>query len=245
MNAHHKVDGEDVYVAGSWGESVTADLERSRRTAWVVAGVASAIALLLAIALVILLPLKKVEPYTLLVDRQTGAVEALKPLQAQTIAPDAALTRSFLVQYVIARESFYTDSYDGDYRKVTLWSAGNARRAYIDRMQPNNPASPLAYVPRGGTVAVEVRSVSPLGGNRAMVRFTTLTSTPGAQGKTAQYWVAVIGYTYSAAEMSEADRLLNPLGFQVTSYRRDAESLPEVVPPPLQTIPQDRGAAFP
>ena len=28
--------------------------------------------------------------------------------------------------------------------------------------------------------------------------------------------------------MSEADRLTNPLGFQVTRYRRDAETLPEI-----------------
>ena len=27
--------------------------------------------------------------------------------------------------------------------------------------------------------------------------------------------------------MSEADRYINPLGFQVTGYRRDAETLPE------------------
>lgn len=245
MNVHHKVDGEDVTIVDSWGASVTADLERSRRTAWIVAGIASAIALLLAVAIVILLPLKKVEPYTLLVDRQTGAVEALQPLRAQAIAPDAALTRSFLVQYVIARESFFADSYDSDYRKVTLWSTGNERRAYIDRMQPNNPASPLAYMPRGGTISVEVRSVSPLGGNRALVRFTTLSSNPGAQGKTAEYWVAVIGYEFSAAAMSEADRLLNPLGFQVTSYRRDAEALPEVLPPPLQTAPRPRTIVTP
>lgn len=239
MNMHHKVDGEEVLIAESWGASVTANLERSRRTAWMVAVVASAIALLLAIALVVLLPLKTVEPYTLLVDRQTGSVEALKPLEAQAIAPDAALTRSFLVQYAIARESFDADSYDSDYRKVTLWSTGLARRTYIDRMQPNNPLSPLAYMPRGGTIAVTVRSVSPLGGNRAMVRFTTLSSNPGFSGQTAEYWVAVISYSFTTAPMSEADRLLNPLGFQVTSYRRDAESLPETIPS-QQPVPDDR-----
>ncbi|MGH8473221.1 MAG: type IV secretion system protein, partial [Gammaproteobacteria bacterium] len=52
-----------------------------------------------------------------------------------------------------------------------------------------------------------------------------------------QYWVSVIGYGFSSAEMSEADRLLNPLGFQVTSYRRDAETLPEAVSPPAMTGP--------
>ncbi|WP_133366468.1 virB8 family protein [Qipengyuania sediminis] len=231
MNIHHKVDGDDVFVADSWGASVTADLERSRRTAWIVAAAAVAIALLLALALVILLPLKQVEPYTLLVDRQTGAVQTLKPLDVQTIAPDAALTRSFLVQYVIARESFYADSFDSDYRKVTLWSAGPARRAYIDRMQPNNPLSPLAWMPRGGTIEVAVRSVSPLDGGRTLVRFTTFSSNPGTSARKDEHWVAVVGYGFSQAPMSEADRLLNPLGFQVTSYRRDAESLPKAFAP--------------
>ena len=245
VNVHHKLDGEDVTIADSWGESVTAELERSRRIAWIIACVAASIAVLLAVALVILLPLKQIEPYTLLVDRQTGNVEALAPLDAQTIAPDTALTRSFLVQYVIARESFYADSYDSDYRKVTLWSDGAARRAYIDLMQPNNPASPLAWMPRGGTISVEVRSVSPLGAGRALVRFTTLSSNPGTQGKTAQHWVAVIGYGFNAAPMSEADRLLNPLGFQVTSYRRDAETLPEVIAPQPRTALRPREIATP
>ena len=68
------------------------------------------VAVLLAIALVVLMPLKTVEPYTLLVDRQTGFVQALKPLDPERISGDAALTQSFLVQYVIARESFDIDT---------------------------------------------------------------------------------------------------------------------------------------
>ena len=240
MNVHHKLDGEDVTIADSWGRSVTEELERSRRTAWIIACVSAAVALLLAVALVILLPLTQVEPYTLLVDRQTGHVEALAPLDRQTIAPDAALTRSFLVQYVIARESFDADSFDQDYRKATLWSSGSARQFYINQMQETNPLSPLAYMRPGGTIGVEVRSVSPLGANRAMVRFTTVRSDPGAQPQPPQYWVAVIGYGFSNAAMSEADRLLNPLGFQVTSYRRDAETLPEVAPATAVIVPAGR-----
>lgn len=240
MNVHHKLDGEDVTIADSWGRSVTEEIERSRRTAWIIACVSAAVALLLAVALVILLPLKQLEPYTLLVDRQTGHVEALAPLDRQMIAPDAALTRSFLVQYVIARESFDADSFDQDYRKATLWSTGSARQAYINRMQPNNPLSPLAYMRPGGTIKVEVRSVSPLEARRALVRFTTLRSERGSQPQPPEYWVAVIGYGFSNAPMSEADRLLNPLGFQVTSYRRDAETLPEVAPAVI--VPPNRSS---
>jgi type IV secretion system protein VirB8 len=229
MTVHDDIDFDEATLADSWSRSVTEDLERSRRTAWIVAAVAGAIALLLAIALVTLMPLKTVQPYTLLVDRQTGNVEALAPLDEQVVAPDAALTRSFLVQYVIARESFYAGSFPDDYQKVALWTGGEERQRYIGRMQATNPLSPLSFMPNGGTLRTEVKSVSSLGAGRSLVRFSTVRQDPGAQPQLAQNWVAVIEYGFSEAPMSEADRMLNPLGFQVTRYRRDAESLPVTV----------------
>ncbi len=123
----------DAYYreAGSWAEDGREALRGSRRTAWIVAGVACTIALMEAAALLALTPLKTVEPYTLLVDKQTGYVQALKPLDAQQVSANAALTQSFLVQYVIARESFDATSLQASYRKVSLWSEGAARTAYV------------------------------------------------------------------------------------------------------------------
>lgn len=235
MSAPEQIDLTQVEVADSWAHSVTEDLERSERRAWLVACAAAVIAVLEAIALVFLLPLKTVEPYTLLVDRQTGNVEALAPLDAQTIAPDSALTKSFLVQYVTARESFDADSLQRDYRKVALWSAPEERQRYINRMQANNPLSPLAYMPPGGTIAVDVRSISSLEAGQSLVRFTTTRTDRAGQALAPEHWAAVIDYGFSEASMSEDDRLLNPLGFQATRYRRDAETLPEAPPPaPVQ-----------
>lgn len=241
MNAPHSVDGEAVFVADSWGDSVLDDLQRSRRTAWIVAGIAAAIALLLAVAVVIMLPLKTTQPYTLLVDRQTGHVEALAPLERSVIAPDAALTRSFLVQYVIARESFDADSLPDDYRKVALWSEGQARQRYTALMQPNNPANPFAGLPRSAVIRTEIVSVSSLGADRSLVRFVTTRSDRGGMPQEAQHWAAVISFRFSGAEMSTEDRLLNPLGFQVTRYRKDAESLPVVA----ETLPAPQTGAAP
>ena len=225
--------GSDEYeqaedVRSDWSQSVTADLERSNRRAWIVACVAAAIALLEAVALVYLTPLKTVEPYTLLVDRQTGHVEALAPLDAQIVAPDAALTRSFLVQYVIARESFDANGVQDDYRKVTLWSTGDARGRYVNLMQDGNAQNPLSYMPKGGVIRTEVRSISSLNASRSLVRFTTTRNDPGAQPQAPEYWAAIVDYQFTSGEMSQADRLVNPLGFQVTRYRRDAETLPEL-----------------
>ena len=224
-----RIDLDNVELEDSWAFSVTDSLERSRRLAWIVALVSAVIALLLAIAIVIMLPLRTVEPYTLLVDRQTGHVEALAPLDTTVLTPDAALTRSFLVQYVIARESFDIDSVDLDYRKVALWSAGSERQRYVELMSPSNPAGPLGSLPRRTVIRVEVRSVSSLSADQALVRFTTEQTDPGSRPAPPQYWAAVIDYQFTGAEMSADDRLLNPLGFQVTRYRRDAETLPEVM----------------
>ena len=212
-------------AAESWSTDRNRDIAASRRTAWIVAAALGAIALLEAIALILLVPMKTVVPYTLLVDRQTGYVEALKPLERKTIAPDAALVRSFLVQYVIARESFDVDSLKDSYRKVALWSAEGARSRYITETQASNPQSALATLPRRAIVEVQVRSVSSLGKDSSLIRFTTTRTDPGAQVGQPQYWASVIKYRFSGAEMRAEDRLVNPLGFQVVRYRRDAEML--------------------
>ena len=243
MNAKQELDMSDLPVADSWATSVTDDLQRSNRRAWVVAIIAALVATLEALALVFLIPLKTVEPYTLLVDRQTGSVEALAPLSAQVVAPDSALKRSFLVQYVIARESFTQSGLQEDYRKVSLWSDQAVADNYQRRMAAQNPNSPLAYLPRGSTLKTEIRSVSELTDNRAMVRFTTTQTDSRGRIQAPQYWVSIISYEFVAAEMSEADRYVNPLGFRVTSYRRDAETLPEEgIVNGTQLPSQDEGA---
>jgi type IV secretion system protein VirB8 len=223
--------------AESWSEDRQATADRSVRLAWIAAGVAAVIALVEAFALVALIPLKRDVPYTLLVDRETGYVQALKPFEGETLAADSAITRSFLVQYVIARESFDIDSLQEDYRKVGLWSAGEARERYIAAMRPSNPLSPQANLPRRSTIGVQIRSVSSLSADTAMVRFSTVRTDPGARPQVAQNWAAVVTYRFSNAEMSADDRLTNPLGFQVTRYRRDPETLPEALPQPRTQEP--------
>jgi type IV secretion system protein VirB8 len=194
---------------------------------------AGTVAVLEAGALILLTPLKTVEPYTLLVDRTTGYVQALKPLDADKIAPDAALTQSFLVQYVIARESFDRDVVQANYNKVASWSAEQARSGYVNLMQVSNPQSPLVLYPPATVIETRVKSVSPLGRNVALVRFDTVRRDPGGQVQPPRSWVSVIRYRFSGEPASLEERFVNPLGFRVLRYRRDPESAPP--PEPVAT----------
>lgn len=217
--------------AGSWATDQVAALQRSRRIAWIVASAAVVVAVSEAIALTTLMPLKTVVPYTLMVDRTTGFVQALKPLDPDQITPDKALVQSMLVQYVIARESFDVATLQADYQKVGLWSAEEARSDYLDHMQASNLDSPLALYPRSSTVETRVKSVSRMDERSALVRFETIRRDEGGQDHPPMSWVAIVEYRFSGEPMSADDRFLNPLGFQVLGYRRDPETLTPVEPP--------------
>jgi type IV secretion system protein VirB8 len=242
MNKQAREALDAYYVeAESWAQDRQDALRGSRRLAWIVAAVAATIALLEALALLMLTPLKTVQPYTLLVDRNTGFVQALNPLDPALISGDAALTQSFLVQYVIAREGFDIDTVQANYRKVALWSDETARSSYIAGMQVSNPESPLALYPRSTVIETRVKSVSPVARNVAMVRFETQRRDAGGRAEPRRAWVAIVRYRYSGQPMTLEDRLINPLGFEVLRYRRDAEALPPepavVAQPPVVTVP--------
>ena len=156
----------------------------------------SLIAILEAIALIVLMPLKTVEPYTLLVDRQTGFVQALRPIDAERIAPDRALTQSFLVQYVIAREGFDIDSL----QEITARSR-SGRRA---RRGPIISPPRRSRTRKARSPAIRARPSSRRG-SRASRRSGATSrwsasrrggATPAARLGPPSAWVAVIRYRY-------------------------------------------------
>lgn len=210
--------------ARDWALDRQARESRLLRIAWLVAGVAVGVALFEAVALAMLVPLKTVQPVTLLVDRQTGFVQALDPTRPTRIGADSALTQAFLAQYVTSREGFDRATVARDYRRVALWSGGAARTQYLSLMPATNPASPLQRFTNGTIVDARIKSVSRLSDGVALVRFNTQSQDRTGRTGPIQPWISVVRYRYSVAVMSFDDRLINPLGFQVTSYRRDAEA---------------------
>jgi len=225
------MSGQDYFAqAQSWAQDREAMRRRSARAAWIVAAVATGVATLEAMALITLAPFKTVVPYTLLVDRNTGYVQVLEGTHPQVVKADSALRQALLAQYVIAREGYDRGTVSDQFRKVSLWSAGAARGDYVALMQASNPQSPLVLYGRK-VVTVQIASVSAMGADQALVRFSTQ-----RDGGARAYWVAVLYYRFSGEPQALADRLVNPLGFQVTSYRRDQEAPPvaEPVPEPVQ-----------
>lgn len=212
-------------AAASWSEDVHGSLRASARRAWWVAGIASVVVVLQTLALVLLLPLKTVVPYTILVDRQTGHAELARGVNLGPMSEDEALLQSALAQYVIARETLDAGDLAANYKKVGLWSKGLALQDYLKGMDRSNPASVLNSANADTQIATTIKSIAPLGNGSALVRFAT-DRREGGGPASRRDWAAVVRYGYSGAPLLAEDRLINPLGFQVTHYRRDAETAP-------------------
>lgn len=208
----------------TWAQEVNGSLRASRRVAWIIAGVAAGIAALEAVALAGLAPLKTVVPYAITVDRQTGYIDVAPALRPGTLSQESAVSQAFLAQYVLARESFDPVDIQTEYRKVAAWTIGAARDDYVRLMQRTNPQSPANLNPAGSMTRVTIKSVSLLSPTSALVRFDAESGQVGAAVAQRQPYAAVIGFRYAGQPMRAEDRYLNPLGFQVTSYRRDGET---------------------
>jgi type IV secretion system protein VirB8 len=221
-------------AATSWADDTHASLRQSRKTAWIIAGVAVGVAGLQAIAMAFLLPLKQAVPYTIIVDRDTGYVQTARGIDLGPLSENEAITQSFLVQYVLARESFEGADYQANFRKTLLWSKDAAEIEYRRDWDANNPVGIRSRVRPTTRIKVIVKSVTILGPKSAMVRFETEQSEGPNSGGSRQPWAATLSYSYSNRPIAEQDRYLNPLGFQIETYRRDAETTQpiSVAPPP-------------
>jgi type IV secretion system protein VirB8 len=223
--------------AASWAQDTHASLRKSRKTAWIIAGVAVGVAGLQAIAMAFLLPLKQSVPYTITVDRETGYVQTTRGVDLGPLSESEAVAQSFAVQYVLARETFEASDYQDKYRKTLMWSQGAAETEYLREWDKNNPVGIQNRVRPTTRIKVTVKSVTILGPRSAMVRFDTEQSEGPASGGMRQPWVASLTYSFSGKPISEQDRYMNPLGYQIATYRRDAETTDpiSVAPPPAPT----------
>jgi type IV secretion system protein VirB8 len=216
---------ENPYFAASrsWADSQIDHSARMARLAWMVAAAAAVIAMLLAITILLLVPLKTVQPYVLTVDRQSGAVQMATGLAAGKLTQNEAVIQAHLANYVRARESFDSTDLAVQYRRVQLLSSPEVARAYVRSMAADNPASPLRTLKAGEMLTVTIKSVSIVGDGLALVRFDLDRKASGGLPAGRGSFVSALSFGFSERPLRMEDRFDNPLGFQVIRYRRDSE----------------------
>lgn len=200
---------------------------RSARKAWAVAAISAGLSFLLGLAIVVMMPLKQTEVFTVLVDKTTGQAERIMQVQPTGIADEEAVKQALLVAYVTDRESFLAAGIQQRLESVQRRSTGAAeaslRRLWTDNSE-NTDYPPNVYG-AGAEVYVTVKAINFLQPLVAQVRFEK-TLRRARQQPVTRSFVATIGFDFKPRRERALERVWeNPLGFQVATYRVDAETL--------------------
>ena len=196
------------------------ELARSRRVALRFAFSALFLSALLGVAILTLLPLKRVEPFVVRVDNATGGVDIVTALNDAKESYGEAVDKYFLNKYVLSRESYDYGTIQATYDATVLLSSPEVQREFAAIYEgPNSRDRVFGDRVR---LIVKVRSITPAR-DTAVVRFTRTEKATDKGREAQESFVATIGFRYVAAPQREEDRLMNPLGFEVTSYRVDPE----------------------
>ena len=199
-------------------------VEQSNKRAWLIAFVSVGVAILSIVAVLLLTPLKTVEPYVIRVDNTTGMVDILTILDEEQISSIEALDKHFVAQYIKAREGYYYDMLNQDYIFVQLLSTPEIAESYRQIYTGDNARDTRL----GNATQVEVQIISIVlgesaGAKTATARINLKTTNKNSKAENVATKVITLTYTYQTAQVDEENRLLNPLGFKVSNYRVDEE----------------------
>jgi type IV secretion system protein VirB8 len=227
----------DPELAGYFDEAASWDADRAaqgRRTVRLALGVAGAgwiAVLILAGALIVLMPLKRVEPFVVRVDNTTGVVDVVPVYAGHTGMPET-VTRYLLTHYVTVCERFNFATAESDYEECGAFHTAQRNQIWYALWNPTNPASPLNTYKDGTSVRAQVTSVSFFKrangvGDLAQVRYVKAKRSSGSANDETTHWIATLQYAYADPSSDPKVRAWNPLGFKIVDFKPEPEVLNE------------------
>jgi len=222
---------EYFQAAASWDQDRLAQMQRSVRVAWRVAGAGCSCAVACAVALALLMPLKRVDPFVVRVDNTTGVVDVVPVYVGREAMPEA-ITRYFLTHYVSVCERFTFATAESDYEECGAFHAAQRNQAWSALWSTNNPASPLNVHKDGSSVRIQVRSVSFFKrasgvSDLAQVRYLKAQRQGNGAEEQYSYWIGTLQYAYARPSADPKVRRWNPLGFKIVGFETEREVPPE------------------
>jgi type IV secretion system protein VirB8 len=195
-------------------------------------------------------------PYLVLADAYTGTSSLSRltdDVVNRHISANEAINRSNITHFILAREAYDSNMILlRDWTTVLTMAAPNVATAYTQLHSPGNPTSPYKTYGRDRAIRVKVLSIvlipsdtpgAPPAGATVRFQRSVYNKTTGASAPLDSK-IATMSFVYKPnLKMDDQNRVENPLGFQVTAYRVDADY---DTPPPAETQSSDAtGGAAP
>ncbi|OEY86823.1 type IV secretion system protein VirB8 [Wolbachia pipientis] len=185
-----------------------------------------ALLLLISITISVLVVFKistsrTVEPFVIEIEKKSGMVHVVDPATVLQYSANDTLNRYFITDYIKTRECFDPYNYIFNYyKKIRLLSSINVANEFysytrsqdLDRLVSQH----LEYI----KTEFKVNSIQKINNDTVQVLFAIkYERKDGSHIKKSK--IVTMSYRFAQLELNDQDRYINPLGFQVTSYRLD------------------------
>ncbi len=225
-NAQARKDGmQFIQSAKAFEKSEIERVKRTSKIAWKIAGFCLLLTGVSVGAVAFLTPLKTVEPFVIRVDNNTGATDVVTMLKSKEQTYGEVMDKYWLTQYIRYRESYDWQTIQDSYNATMLLSAQPIQTEF-SKLYGDNPNAVHKVLKDNYKIMAKVKAVSFVG-NMAQIRFDKITVPMGgdiSKQVPPHSLIATVGFEYVNAPQKEEDRSVNPLGFQITSYRVDPEN---------------------
>lgn len=222
------MSNNDNETAISYVASIRYLVEKSNKRAWLIAIISAIIAFASIIAVALMTPLKQAIPYVIRVDNTTGMVDIITSVNEAEFTSNEALDKYFTSQYVKIREGYYYNILTQDYTLTQIYSSPQVAQDYVKIYEGANARQEILKA--NNEVSIDINSVvlsESAGVKTATIRFNATTNFINANSSNevqTMAKVATLSYEFSPATLTtEDERLKNPLGFKVLTYRIDDE----------------------
>jgi type IV secretion system protein VirB8 len=165
---------------------------------------------------------RSIEPFVIEIEPKTGVPTVVDPITAKAYSGMDAVKRYFIWKYVTMREEFYSSTYQSNFDNLRYLSSSDVYWNYTKQFGRGNPDSPFNRL-GSGTRTVELKSIQFPDDSTAQVRIRVYTN--AANGTFTSDKIIYMRYQFVNLELNDQQRLVNPLGFQVITYKIDDERI--------------------
>ncbi len=180
------------------------------------------LSLVSVVAVTIIVSSKEYDPFVIQIDESTGAAKVVEPVLDNILDANDSLARYFIRKYVEARETYNPVNFDTQAREtIRLFSSSFVYWQYMGYIK-NKANDPTILYGQNNTTFMMVRSWSKLDGTKKFMLRFSINETLGQ--KRILNKIAIIEFDYLPLELTDKERSVNPVGFQVKGYRVDDDN---------------------
>jgi type IV secretion system protein VirB8 len=162
---------------------------------------------------------KSFEPFVVEFEERTGILNTVENLSESKLTADEAVKKFYLNAFLEVAEGYNYVTFNTDRRKMALFTTSGVYKQLYNKYSTRNEKSVVNILRDKGTLSTIIKSIVFLNPTIASIRFVVHNN--GSVTKDyprEKHLIANIQFVFADMEMTQEQRFMNPLGFQVVKY---------------------------